>query len=467
LKPQALLLTVAALSAAPFLGRPLFVDDHAHFEQAEDMARRWGRPYRTEPGTLGWAKGAGPGEANGPLYIYVVGALIRLLGDSPWRIHLALWPLHALGLLSFYRLAERCRAPPLWASLAWLATPHFFVTSVALLADSLLAPLFLTGLVLWMDGWESGRVRSLVAGGVVLGLTPLVKYTGVLAWAVAAGWSLLHPPSKRGRWLYFLVPLGMGVVWEIVSRSLYGQGHFSAVAAGSFTWPRWDSLVTLFAFTVALTPVGAGLIYVSRREVTDPLGLWLWAWWGAGLAGLWVARGWVCARYFVVWGPAVILLVARGAQGHRMWPRVRVVLLGFSAALSAGLAVGDLLLARVSPRFVEEISAAHAGKTIFYPAAMPTALGYYGERRGWKGLAPGEPAPSGGVVVLPASLSRAFWPGVEAVGEVKTVSYSGFWPFRTWWQRAGFYGSIWGPNPFGVSLRPLEIFYIVQTKDKP
>jgi hypothetical protein len=467
-------LTVTLFALAlwlPFMGRPLFVDDHAHFQQAVERGRHPGRPY-DEQG-LGWRKGASPGEANPPLYFYLVGAVTRVAGEAPWISKLALLPLHLLGLWGFFGLARRWTRHPLWASVLWLTTPHHWVTANSLLLDALIAPIFLAGLRLWVDGWDVGQRRRLIGGALLLGLAPLVKYTAVLAWPVALGAAWVMGTHRRSlRWLWLMIALVPIAAWMAWSGHIYGTTHLSAVAAESVVRFDGDRLSTLLIFFVAATPVViAGLAAFLRAgkncdRVDASLALWI----VVGLAGLLWARGWVCARYFVVVGPAAVLWSVRRME-NAGWADRRAVRVATAAVLTligGTMAAADYFQARVDVRAARDLESARAriapdaaGR---YPDALLSGLSVYLPADHWTPIAPHERPRDGDVIALSVrQLPSIFRPNIDGYEPAAAFPYSSPLPLRLQDgpTGAGWYGSIWGPKPFSFTRAPSEIYLLL------
>jgi hypothetical protein len=66
--PRILLLILGLLAFLPFINRPLFVDDHAHFAQAERLAQN--EKLYADSQLPNWRKNETPTEANPLTYFY-------------------------------------------------------------------------------------------------------------------------------------------------------------------------------------------------------------------------------------------------------------------------------------------------------------------------------------------------------------------------------------------------------------
>jgi hypothetical protein len=349
-----------------------------------------------------------------------------------------------------------------------LTTPHHWLTANSLLLDSLLAPFFLIGLWGWISGWENRSCRRLAVGALFLGLTPLVKYTGYLAWGVAGLWTVLNGRARDRRALWGLIPLALSAAWMAWSGRVYGGSHLAATAAASAAPFDFSRLRDLLVFFLVSTPVAlVGLAAVRPGRSWDRVDALLLAWLGAGLAGLLFARGWVCARYFVVVGPAAIFLSVRLLENAR-WAEsraFRAAALGILAASGAVLAAADYFQARVDKNAARDLESARKANAPdakgCYPAALLSGLSAYLPPDRWRPLDPGEKPSAGDVAAIPLrQLPRAFGPDVGDMRPAASFSYRSPLPVRLQDgpTGAGWYGSVWGHRPLSLTTEPVETY---------
>jgi 4-amino-4-deoxy-L-arabinose transferase-like glycosyltransferase len=528
LKPFLYVSLMTLVALLPFVHRPLFVDDHATFTQAADLIHHWRLPYRNEPQQLGWAKGQPVGEDNPPVYFYFMAAAIRLMGTHVWKAHLAMLPISLLGILAFYALARCYVRHPLWAALLWLSCPHFWLTANSLLVDALLGPMFVMGLVCWMKGWKEKRIGWSLLSAVLLGLTPLAKYTGLLSWAVVILWTLLEGRDRKSlRWLCLLIPAALFAAWILWSRSLYGQSHFLAVARTRMAWPGIANWISLSAMTCGSTtcmllpllllpakirraqpsiaaalffiyiafggflihPVaigiqlgfwsGAFLVWlfsvIPASDHNDRSWLFLGLWALVGWVGLAFAVNWVCARFLVIIGPPLVLLTVRSfewqAPALTHSTTFRRASLALLALFSLSLAGADYLQASVDRKVAQQadlwLQEHMPGRKGYYPGAALGGLSYYLDSKRWEGVDPGLLLQTGDVILLPwRTLPPAFLPRIGKPKILAQFVYRSWNPLRTLDLVSGgcFYGSIWAPLPFSFSRAPLEVYTLVQSR---
>lgn len=507
---------------APFINRPVFVDDHAYFDEAIERGKNLSAVYSDEKGGLGWRKGEAPSQANGPVYFYAMGLYTRIVGTAEWKAHLLIFALSIVGLFAFFNLAQRHLTHPLWAALLWLTTPHVWLTANSLLGDALLGPLILIGLVLFTRGWEKNSWPAIVLGSSLLGLVPLVKYTGLIGMVAAAGWVFFENrdwQTKKG--FLFLPAIAPLLAWMLLTHSLYDESHFSAVFQASALIPSIYQIYFLFAFLTGTAPIlllpllliGLGqwgnraqltvvgfffllavpgaLLFPSNRWVGIQLGFWaatggLWiffilveqvrarfpskyllVWCMLGLTGLLFARGWICARYFVVVTPALLLLnlwLVDRINANFLTPKVKIGVLAVAGMFSFLLAWADLEQARIDKKIARELKQ-KAPQGGFYPAAVLSGLRFYLDPAAWKPMAAREKLPQDAMVLLPAlTLPQQFYPAIPNPELVEQWTFPSGLPFRTFGWGAGFYGSIWGPLPFSITRNPLEVYLLITNR---
>ena len=462
-KPYALLLIAGLAAFAPFVHRALFVDDHAHFSQAIDWGAGSEPLYKMASG-LGWQAGQAPGEANPVLYFLYYGAFTHTFGAEEWKAHVAMWPWNFLALFSFFVLARRFTKHAVFAALLWLFTPHFWLTANSLLVDALVAPLLLASLAAWITGWDRRSSAWLVTAGILLGLVPLAKYTGLAAWPVAALWSVRYTKTwKDKRWGFGVIPVFIFAGWLVFTQVMYGQTHFWAVAGDRMAKPGFWHFVSIILFILGTTPAlwSAMLSRLGGRTQKPSADHFLWGWVFISVVVLWVAIPWICARYLVIVGPALVLLSVRLIENSR-WgqiPTFRTGVLIVTCGFGFLMAHADYSQADVDRQIARRVKEEKGT----YPAAALSGLGFYLDSIRWRPAGPGETV-QGDLLLPMRTLAPRFWPRPSGpIYEKRRWEYGTWNPLRVLDSRtgAGFYGSIWGPFPFTISKGPLETYVLV------
>jgi hypothetical protein len=486
---------LALLFLLPFVGRPFFAGESAHFA---DLLR---------PG------GDSALLSAHPVYPWIAAAFTRMFGADLWRYHLASMPFHLASLLSFYALARRFVRQPFWAAVLWLASPHFWLTANTLSPDAPAAAFLLGGLAVWMAGWDRKDPARLAAGGALLGLSALTGGAGWLGFSVAGAWSALDGRGRRTwRWAALAVPVAAVCAWRLW-----------AGAGPAATWPDAARFRSLAVFAAGTTPVlvlpalfaatgrlrlpawpavlaaGAGLAlgFFSGGSslVALQLAFWLaaflvWSvaaasrpwngvsegpflsvWAALGLLAVLLAPGPVSGRLFPAAGPALVLLTVRALESRAgVWaadPWRRGVTAGALCVLAALIAVADHSLARADAsaardaiRFLEENT---SRAPAYYPDALEPRFGHRFDGSRWLPAEAGFVPPRGALVL---TAWRTLRPGrALAPARAETVARFGYetlLPFRTWdvVSGAGYYGADEAPLPFSLSRAPLELYTV-------
>jgi 4-amino-4-deoxy-L-arabinose transferase-like glycosyltransferase len=140
-----------------------------------------GASYYGHPPLAGWLQG-----------------LVRLGGNHPLAVRLPAVVLSSLAAAILFHYVHR-RSPEraLPVAAAYLFLPFTLVAGVIFSLDSFLLPAFVAGTVFFAQGVETGRVRSFVVAGLIIGLALLTKYfAGLLVIGLVLG-ALIHHRRRQ------------------------------------------------------------------------------------------------------------------------------------------------------------------------------------------------------------------------------------------------------------------------------
>lgn len=263
--PSILIVVFPFLLALPFINRAYFVDDHYHVLMAKGILQHLSRPYdfRADDNGLnnvGWERGQPPSMINPPLHHYFLAALIRLGGEKEsWLRFGVLW-MSGMSLFFIFNLAKRLGIPAFWSVVFCGLTPAFWLTSYSLLIDSTLLCFFLAATLTWILGLEKDSALWLHVSGILMGLTALVKYTGLSVILLAVFWLYLKrhelPRGLRHKLhiaFAFLWPLLIIAAWSTWNYFTYGEAHLWASAQRAVSlYTIWKALVVLIFFSGSL-----------------------------------------------------------------------------------------------------------------------------------------------------------------------------------------------------------------------
>ncbi len=205
--PRLILGAVVVASLLPFIGKPFHIDDPMYLWAAQHIAVD---PLHFYDFDVNWYGSFAPMyelNKNPPLVSFYLAAVGMLLGWSEVALHVGmLLPAIALAF-GVQALARQLGARPLLAALTAWATPVMLVSATTLMSDVLMLSVWCWAATLWIDGVDRNSRGRLVAGAVLLGLCPLVKYFGLalLPLLAVAAWGRSRRVSS---WLgYLAIPL--------------------------------------------------------------------------------------------------------------------------------------------------------------------------------------------------------------------------------------------------------------------
>lgn len=298
-KAIGLLTLLVLLTTLPFLKRAYFVDDFYFVTIARGILQHPLRPYdfRSDDAgiqTIGWERGQRPRMVNPLLFHYYLAGVMKLFGDASWKLRASTILFSLVTVWSMYFLGKRFVPYPLAAASLMAITPAYWLTSYSLLIDSGLIAFFMLSLLIFIEGFDQRRVSWILAAGVLMGLTMLVKYVGALVLLLALVWQVMDK-SRRAWWpgyLSYFLAGGLMLLWGIWNIATYGQMHFLAALPRGMAAP---SLVGWAQKSVVLGSfIGGSVVFVL---LCLPM-LWRvsWAWLvglllvAAGFFGLFSSR---------------------------------------------------------------------------------------------------------------------------------------------------------------------------------
>jgi hypothetical protein len=235
-----LILCLVLGSTLPFSAKAFHVDDVYFLEVAQSILRD---PLRPFAGAVGledidyrvFARGnecpnTFEAMAHPPLVPYAMAAIAATTGGFRERpLHLGFLVFALVAAAAMYDLARRFTEGPLEATLLLVSAPIFLLSAESLMTDMPALALSMGGLALFVRGVDSERRAFVCAGGLLVGLALLTRYSTLsvipllLAYAIA-----------KGRWRAALPALGAtGLVfafWAAQNLAVHGTLHVVASA---------------------------------------------------------------------------------------------------------------------------------------------------------------------------------------------------------------------------------------------
>jgi len=232
-----LLLVLGCL--APFCTKPVFVDDTLFLRAAEQIRNHPTDFYGFKMNWFGESRPMIEVFDNPPLTCYYIALVAGVIGWSEAALHLAfLLPALAAAWGTYSLAATFCERPGL-ATVITVLTPVFLISATTLMADVLLLAFWVWALVFFEKGLRNGGLGNYLIAGLLAGLAVLTKFSGLGVMLLMAAWAItIRKPKSESKnqrlwWLAVLIPLLVGIAYELLTRKLYGQGQFLAAASFS------------------------------------------------------------------------------------------------------------------------------------------------------------------------------------------------------------------------------------------
>ena len=211
IRALSILTLVVIATSLPFVRRAYFVDDYYFVTMAKGILAHPLRPYDFKSddagiGNVGWERGQRPRMVNPPLFHYYLAGVMVLFGDAPSILRTSTLVFSLAALFSMYFLGKRFVPDPLTPALLMAVCPAYWLTSYSLLIDSALIAFLLVSLLAFFIGHEKRRLGWIAFSGILMGLTMLVKYFGVIVVALAIVWQVIDP--KRRTWCASYIAYG-------------------------------------------------------------------------------------------------------------------------------------------------------------------------------------------------------------------------------------------------------------------
>jgi hypothetical protein len=224
------LLTAAAL--APFLARPLHIDDPMFVWAAKHIVAH---PLDFYGFSVNWEGTDRPFNRIfpiPPLTSYLLAGISHMAGWSVIHLHLAFLPISVLAAAGTFLLAGRFTSRPWLCALLLIFSPAFWVSATTLMCDTLLLCLWVWSIVFWIWGSEKS-MWHFIPCAIALAAAMLTKFTGLALIPLLILHALLHPAPLKIRvpQLFSLaLPLAVIAVYNAIFARLYGAGALQNAA---------------------------------------------------------------------------------------------------------------------------------------------------------------------------------------------------------------------------------------------
>jgi len=292
-----LLATLTLACLLPFSGRAFAFDDPLFIWAAKHIVQHPFDPYGFQVNWYGDEMSMSEVTKNPPLDSYYAAGIGAMTHWSERALHLAFLLPALLAVLGTYRLAGRFTRHPLLAALVLLLSPAFLVSATSVMCDVPMLAFWVWAAILWTEGCQSERAPFLITSAILMGACALTKYFGAALIPLLLAYSLARK-CRAGIWaLYFLIPVGVILGYQLCTLSLYSRGLFSDAA--SYATDAHGEGLSIFAKTLIGLAFAGGC--AAPVLFFSPL-LWRWktllgfATLGATM-GLLVANDWIALGF--------------------------------------------------------------------------------------------------------------------------------------------------------------------------
>lgn len=309
------------LATAYNLFKPYHIDDAAHLQIAQWIARHWLHPMR---GVLNWSGVDEPiFKTNQPhLYFYLLALWGRLFGFGEPAMHLLQSLATLAAILLLRRMARRLvGANALWVTAMVVLGPAFFVEQNLMVDVPLLAVWLVFFNALICETGSPRQTRRYVIAATACAAAILVKYSSLTLVPILV-FSLLFERRRAQAWT-LLIPAAAVAAWTGFNLWDYGAAHILTRSGGGHDLLQPAAFAGAWVVALgALTPLG--LIWQVQGAARSRAAV-VYAILALGFVGLvaGVASGLVSdvvSRRFLTilftWN-AVVMLVAAGAYAAR------------------------------------------------------------------------------------------------------------------------------------------------------
>jgi hypothetical protein len=279
---------------------------------------------------------------------YAYAAILALLGQTAWGIHVGLLVVNAATTLVLFFLGRRLigatGAAVAAAAFAVLSLDRWIMGVFAHATHFVLLPA-LAGLLVLLRAQDSARPGGFLAAGALIGTAVLMKQHALVFLPLAMTlvlWRARHVAASRAVMAVRtgLLLAGSAVPFAFVCAVLAAQGVLGTFWFWTFQYAR--------EYVSELPVWAAGSVFVESARTIMQATVPLWCLAGVGLVALWVTR-WKSETRVALTGLLVASFLAV-CPGFYFRPHYFILLLP-AAALFAGVAVVAIadLLGRVAP----------------------------------------------------------------------------------------------------------------------
>jgi 4-amino-4-deoxy-L-arabinose transferase-like glycosyltransferase len=223
----AFLSVIIIFSALPFLNQAVHIDDTLFVQTARNIINNPLDPYGSSVNWFGDSEKLFDFFSNPPLSSYYLAGIMQIWGESEFAMHLACVPFALMAGLGMYFLAVRFGSPPFVSALLLVFSPVFFTMSHTLMPDAAMSAFVISAVWLFIRGYDENSKSSAIAGGILAGVAPLLRYNGLVASLAIAFYILCNFRKDKIKYgAVLLIPALLFAAWNLFTLKYYGAMHF-------------------------------------------------------------------------------------------------------------------------------------------------------------------------------------------------------------------------------------------------
>jgi len=217
------------------------------------------------------------GHPHPPLNMWVLGALLALMGDiHEVGFHAAYVLFSLIAAAAMLMLAERFSRAPLWATLMFLAVPAFVVNGNSFESDLPFLAMWMAAAALFVRAVDKSCAPTLALAALAFGLAALAAYQAVVLVPILGFYLWVERRKWIPGWIVLATPFAVLGGWQLFEL-ITGGALPAGVLAGYFEGYGFQALGSKLASAAALAVhtgwlVFPALLWLAFRK-TQP---WVW-----------------------------------------------------------------------------------------------------------------------------------------------------------------------------------------------
>lgn len=255
-----LLAILTFLLFIPFCGKAFHVDDTLFLKAAHQIISHPLDPYGF---IVNWRLTEMPMAdvmKNPPLASYYIALIASLLGWSEEILHIAFLPFTIAAVLGVYNLARHMKAPPVLASLAFLLSPIFMVSSTNIMCDTMMVAFYIWAIIFWIEGIKNNSSLRIISAILLAIIAVFTKYFALSVFILMLIYVLMSRRKIMVSLGALVIPIVILFGYQQLTASLYGHGLLTDAAEYANFYRKqaatafWGNIIVGIGFLGATLP---------------------------------------------------------------------------------------------------------------------------------------------------------------------------------------------------------------------